>query len=80
MSDVFHIFLDLDITWQSMGQSQGFHPKYLKLWSEDEQSFTGLERHEGKWNILGWSIPLKAMWTGSLRPFLFLYCDILQKK
>ncbi len=27
----------------------GFHPKYLKLCSEDEQAFTALERHGGKW-------------------------------
>ena len=27
----------------------GFHPKYLKLCSEDERSFMGLERHGGKW-------------------------------
>ncbi len=27
----------------------GFHLKYLKLWSEDERSFYGLERHGDKW-------------------------------
>ncbi len=48
MSDVFHIFLDLEITWQSMGQSQGFHPKYLKCDPKTNKAFTGLEGHEGK--------------------------------
>ncbi len=27
----------------------GFHTKYIKLCSEDEQTFTGLDRHGGKW-------------------------------
>ncbi len=51
MSFILFWALTVLFTWQSMGQSQapGFHPKYLKLCSEDERSFYGLERHEGKW-------------------------------
>ncbi len=48
---LFILFWTLTVlfTWQSMGQSQNscFHPKYLKLCSEDE-AFMGLERHGGK--------------------------------
>ncbi len=28
----------------------GSHPKYLKLCSEDDEAFTGLEQHGGKWH------------------------------
>ncbi len=72
--DVFHTFLCLDsgiylavnVTWQSMGQSQtspGFHQKYLKLCSEHKQSFYGFETTwelviNDKHFILGWSNPL----------------------
>ncbi len=47
--DVFHTFLGLDSgsQWDSP-KPPGFHPKYLKLCSEDE-SFTGLEQRGGKW-------------------------------
>ncbi len=38
----------LSSQWDSH-KPPGFHPKYLKLCSEDEQRFTGLERHRGKW-------------------------------
>ncbi len=64
--DAFHTFLDLDSVTcyiQSMGQSQvtpGFYLKYLKLCSEDEQSFYGVGMTCGLVNsdkmfILGWS-------------------------
>ncbi len=33
--------------WNS-NETRGYYPKYLKLCSEDEQSFYSLERHGGK--------------------------------
>ncbi len=55
--------------WDSY-KPPGFHPKYLKLCSKDEQSFMGLERHGGKWlmttfSFVGWSNQLtffKCLW------------------
>ncbi len=40
--DAFHTFLDLDSVIYSH-KPPGFHPKYLKLCSEDERSFYGFE-------------------------------------
>ncbi len=70
--DVFYTFLCLDsviylaVKWDSH-KPPGFHPKYLKLCFEDEQSFfNGFGTTSGqvindKISILGWSIPLKCM-------------------
>ncbi len=49
----FYTFLDLDSVIYlkvngTVTRPPGFHPKYLQMCSEDEQSFTGLERHGGK--------------------------------
>ncbi len=38
-----------------------FNQKYFKMRSEDEQGLTGLERHEGEYDIIfifGWTITL----------------------
>ncbi len=57
--DVFHTFLGLDsviyLAVNGTVHKSSFHPKYLKLCSEDELSFTGLERHGGKWLITKFS-------------------------
>ncbi len=49
--DAFHTFLELDrviyLAVNGQSQASGFHPKYLKLCSEDK-AFTGLERHGGE--------------------------------
>ncbi len=62
--DAFHTFLDLDSVilgsqWDSH-KPPGSQPKYLKLCSEDEQSFYGLVKND-KIIILGWSIPLSKI-------------------
>ncbi len=38
--DAFHTYLDLDsVIYLTVNKPPGFHPKYLKLSSEDELSF-----------------------------------------
>ncbi len=48
----------------------GFHPKYLKLCSEDERTFLCFNNMWVKWynakiSIFGWSIPLNMVWKST---------------
>ncbi len=46
---LFITFLDFDsVIYLAVNGTPGSHPKYLKLCSEDDEAFTGLEQHGGK--------------------------------
>ncbi len=70
------------LTQNSIRSPPGFHPKYLKLCSEDEQSFYGFGTTWGKWFndkifILGWSNPLSEHISIYISIFSLLYLRVL---
>ncbi len=66
--DVFNTFLGLDTVIYSH-KPPGFHPKYLKLCSEDEQSFYGFGTTRAS-NLIHVMCVLRGIFA-----FLFL-CDL----
>ncbi len=72
-------FTHLNISSYASGHKPyGFHPKYLKLYSEDERSFYEFGTTWGyvindKIFILGWSIPLSNLFGNNIG-FAVCFC------